>query len=220
MKTQTNTDRGRIFRNPLLETFTRTSATITYTYYPVIAVLLIVLGAVYFPMAAWKAPLLFLTGLLAWSLLEYVLHRYLFHINEHIHGTDRFQFIIHGVHHEHPRDEERVFMPPLPGTLIAAALLGLHYLFMGSAAFFYMPGLITGYLLYTRIHYNVHHRPPHKRFRKLWQHHALHHYKYPDKAFGVSSPLWDMVFGTMPPDPKKAAAPHPNNHQEEYRRAS
>ncbi len=38
-----------------------------------------------------------------------------------------------------------------------------------------------------------------QRFKYLWRHRSLHHYKHPDKAFGVSNTFWDSVFGTMPP---------------------
>src|SRR6478735_7839124 len=41
-------------------------------------------------------------GAIAWSLVEYLIHRFLFHI-----PPSKFQYTIHGVHHEYPRDKER-----------------------------------------------------------------------------------------------------------------
>lgn len=190
---------AKIFRNPFLEVFTRTSLVITMIFYPIVVAGLIVLGLNYsfYPisrMALWCG-----TGLLFWSLFEYIMHRFLFHISDHVRGTERFQYVMHGVHHHHPRDEERVFMPPVPGLLITAGLLGINFLIMGHLAWFFTAGMVAGYLLYAWIHYNVHLKPPHRIFRLWWRHHALHHFKYPDRAFGVSSPFWDIVFRTMPP---------------------
>ena len=34
--------------------------------------------------------------------------------------------------------------------------------------------------------------------KTLWVHHAIHHYKDDTRAYGVSSPLWDWILGTMP----------------------
>ena len=110
----------------------------------------------------------------------------------------RFHYIVHGVHHEHPKDKDRLLMPPLPGTLIALFLLSFWYIILGNNSFALMAGVINGYLLYGYIHYTVHANPKHKLFRRWWKHHALHHHKFHDKAFGVSTSFWDRIFGTMP----------------------
>lgn len=202
METHHNNSEARIFQNQILEAFTKTSPAITLIHYSAISILLLTAGFSWSGIRIVFVPLLYFGGIFYWTLFEYFMHRYVFHINEHIRGTGRFQFIMHGVHHQHPKDEARVFMPPVPGLIIALLMLGFHYLLMGKAAYFFTAGMVTGYMLYSFIHYTVHLKPPHPRFRKLWQHHSLHHYRYPDKAFGVSSPLWDMVFGTMPPKEK------------------
>jgi sterol desaturase/sphingolipid hydroxylase (fatty acid hydroxylase superfamily) len=199
MSTIHHTEKARIFKNPVLEALTKTSPTITIGFYSALAAVYIATGVYAMHTSVAWICLYFMAGILFWSFFEYIMHRYIFHISEHIHGTERFQYIIHGVHHQHPRDEERVFMPPVPGALIAILLLGINFLIMGKNTFFFTGGMLVGYMIYASIHYAVHNKPVKPRFRKLWQHHALHHYKYPDKAFGVSSPLWDMVFGTMPP---------------------
>jgi sterol desaturase/sphingolipid hydroxylase (fatty acid hydroxylase superfamily) len=131
--------------------------------------------------------------------MEYILHRYVFHIDEYFPKFHRLHYMLHGVHHEHPRDRERLFMPPVPGTFIASILLGFWWLILGSDSLAFMAGITNGYLLYSYIHFSVHTKPVYGPLRTLWKHHALHHFKYHDKAFGVSSPLWDLVFRTMPP---------------------
>jgi sterol desaturase/sphingolipid hydroxylase (fatty acid hydroxylase superfamily) len=70
---------------------------------------------------------------------------------------------------------------------------------LGVYTWAFFPGFFLGYLLYSFLHRATHVAKPPKRFKNIWRHHSLHHYKYPDKAFGVSTSLWDRVFGTMPP---------------------
>ena len=109
---------------------------------------------------------------------------------------------MHGNHHEYPRDKERLFMPPVPSIIIASALFGIFY-FIGylmgfrAFAFTFFPGFILGYLLYGSMHYAIHAwSPPFKWMKGLWRNHHLHHYKNEEHGFGVSSTLWDHVFGT------------------------
>ena len=62
-----------------------------------------------------------------------------------------------------------------------------------------MAGIITGYMVYSSIHYSIHTYKPIKGLKFLWAHHLKHHNpKYEDRAFGVTSPFWDWVFRTMP----------------------
>ncbi len=59
-------------------------------------------------------------------------------------------------------------------------------------------GFVAGYLVYDTTHYAVHHYRARTRFgRYLKKHHFRHHYLNPGKDFGVSSPIWDLVFGTL-----------------------
>ena len=115
-------EHARIFNNPFLEALTRTSPRITLVAYSSYTILLLAFGTTRHLQLLYM-PLVYVGGLLFWSFFEYIMHRYVFHINEHIRGTDRFQFIVHGVHHSHPKDEERVFMPPVPGFLITSLLV-------------------------------------------------------------------------------------------------
>ncbi len=98
-------------------------------------------------------------------------------------------------------------MPPVVSIPLAALFYGLFTLILG--ALLGIPHWITpmvagfglGYLTYDLIHYATHHfkmTSPVARFLKRY--HLKHHYKTPDMRFGVSSPLWDMVFNTRPAD--------------------
>ena len=89
-------------------------------------------------------------------------------------------------------------MPPVPSLLIAAFIFGTLYLLMQVNAYMFFPGFMLGYLLYASIHYAIHAwHPPFTWMKPLWRNHHLHHYKNEHNGFGVSSTLWDHVFGTM-----------------------
>jgi len=89
-------------------------------------------------------------------------------------------------------------MPPLPSLIFASVIFGLMYLLLGTKSLMFFPGFILGYLIYGSMHYAIHAwNPPFKWMKPLWRNHHLHHYKNDNLGFGVSSTLWDHVFGTM-----------------------
>ena len=140
---------------------------------------------------------------LLWTLFEYAIHRYIFHHVAQSEKALKIVYLIHGNHHEYPRDKERLFMPPVPSLLIASVFF-IFYFAMGSLfgvsdyVFAFFPGFVLGYLAYGTMHYAIHAwNPPFKWMKPLWRNHHLHHYKNVEQGFGVSSTLWDHVFDTM-----------------------
>jgi sterol desaturase/sphingolipid hydroxylase (fatty acid hydroxylase superfamily) len=109
-----------------------------------------------------------------------------------------FTYTLHGNHHHYPRDRQRLFMPPIPSIILAFIIFGLIYLLFRQNAFIFFPGFALGYLMYGTMHYAIHAwNPPFKWMKPLWRNHHLHHYKNEHHGFGVSSTIWDHVFGTM-----------------------
>jgi sterol desaturase/sphingolipid hydroxylase (fatty acid hydroxylase superfamily) len=196
----------RLFKSNFLEALTKTSPLITLVTYPVFITILLLLGNRLTGLTTGSIVIAYTIGIAAWTLLEYVLHRGLFHLVSETPWLRRIPYLLHGVHHESPRDDSRLFMPPVPGAIIIFILWIIFYLLLGEFSFAFVAGLVNGYLFYSAMHYSMHVYPAPKLLRKLWAHHALHHYKYPDKAFGVSSRLWDRVFGTMPPGKDSGSA--------------
>ncbi|WP_053978185.1 sterol desaturase family protein [Mangrovimonas xylaniphaga] len=144
--------------------------------------------------------LLLILGLLLFTLIEYLAHRFLYHSGEDYKNEANWQYTVHGVHHAYPKDEGLLAMPIPLAILLGALFFALFYVIMGEYTYLFWPGFFFGYAAYLYIHYIIHaRRPPKNWFRYLWKHHHLHHHKFDDKAYGVSSPLWDIVFGTMPP---------------------
>ena len=193
-----NKGQARIFKNQYLEMLTKTHPFVIWgMYIPVIFFLL------YYSFTredfTWSyIVLLFFAGIFSWTLFEYLMHRFVFHYVAHSPRAQRLIYIIHANHHEYPRDKERLFMPPAPSLIMACIVFTLQYLIMGNNVFMFFPGFLLGYLIYGTMHYAIHAwNPPFKWMKPLWRNHHLHHYKEQEKGFGVSTTIWDRVFGTM-----------------------
>lgn len=198
----------RMFENEFLERFSRIHpATPFVAWVPVILVLLWRSGVVRDTPALSIAGL-FVGGTLAWTLAEYVLHRYVFHwVNDTAWGK-RVHFLLHGVHHEFPSDKDRLVMPLLTSIPFAVIFYALYIGTMGvRAGEPFLAGFILGYLGYDGSHYAIHHFKLQSRFGKwIRRHHMLHHHNDHEGGFGVSTPLWDIVFRTMPKTKRDKAA--------------
>jgi len=193
-----NKGQARIFENPVLEFFTKSHPLVIWGMYIPILSFLIYTAATSYHFSATRIILTFLGGMFFWTFFEYVAHRYIFHWVSENPKIQRFSYVLHGNHHEYPRDRQRLFMPPLPSIIISSTIFGICYLVMRENALVFVPGFIIGYLLYGTMHSAIHAwNPPFKWMKPLWRNHHLHHYKDEAHGFGVSSTLWDHVFGTM-----------------------
>ena len=135
-----------------------------------------------------------------WTLTEYWLHRLVFHWEPDNAFGRRMHFIIHGIHHDHPNDKLRLVMPPAVSIPLAALFFVAFVLLFGTpTAYPLFGGFIAGYLFYDYTHYYVHHFVPKSTFgKRLREQHMRHHFQDHRFGFGVSSPLWDAVFRTLP----------------------
>ncbi|MDW5290019.1 sterol desaturase family protein [Formosa sp. PL04] len=196
---------AQIFKNPFLESLTKTNPVSNIIIYGLAITLMVYWAISVQGISILNFIGLYVFGMCFWTLAEYILHRYVFHWVTDAEWSKRFHFVMHGSHHEFPRDKDRLLMPPVPGLILASFLFGIFFvvfwlLGITTLVYGFFPGFFSGYLMYSFVHRATHVNRPPKRFKKLWLHHSLHHYKYPNKAFGVSNRFWDRVFGTMPPE--------------------
>lgn len=200
----------RLFKSDFLEFFTHVHPVVIIIIWVPFILYMLVWGYTLRPADGGTAylPGAFLTGLLAWTWVEYNIHRFFFHFCPKTPWQERIVFLFHGVHHYQPRMKTRLVMPPAVSIPLAGLFLLLFYLLLGELLGMpqwvgpLMAGLILGYLIYDLMHYATHHFPMRrgKVFRYLKRHHMLHHYKTPDQRFGVSTVFWDWVYGTLPSD--------------------
>jgi sterol desaturase/sphingolipid hydroxylase (fatty acid hydroxylase superfamily) len=201
---------ARLFKSDLLEPFSHVHWSVPIILYVPVVAFFLYRASQTPEITAMSGTLIFLSGVFIWTLTEYLLHRFVFHYEPSSTWGKQLHFLMHGVHHDYPNDSKRLVMPPAVSIPLAALFYGLFLLIIGST--FQPPffaGFIFGYICYDTIHYATHHAPM-KSSMAQWvkHHHIRHHYRNDKKGYGVSSPLWDYVFGTMDegPTPKDAQA--------------
>jgi sterol desaturase/sphingolipid hydroxylase (fatty acid hydroxylase superfamily) len=198
----------RLFKSDFMEFFTHiTPVAVVIIWVPVMILFMLSetvtgwwqqAGALYLVAA-------FVLGALLWTFTEYTLHRFLFHFEAKSAQAQRIFFLFHGVHHAQPQCKTRLVMPPVVSVPLAVIMYGLMYLifvlilglphWLGPV----LSGFVFGYLFYDLTHYATHHFPMRNGIWKwLKRYHMQHHYKTPNARYGVSSPLWDAIFRTMP----------------------
>ncbi|KAL3467505.1 hypothetical protein BJX64DRAFT_143801 [Aspergillus heterothallicus] len=147
-------------------------------------------------------------GFFMWSLIEYVMHRFLFHMDKYLPDNRvgiTLHFLLHGIHHYLPMDKYRLVMPPTLFVVLATPFWKLaHSIFYYNwyAAVLAYCGGVFGYICYDLTHYFLHHRTLPSYYKQLKKYHLQHHFADYDNGFGVSSRFWDWVFGTeidLPP---------------------
>ena len=190
---------AHMFKNPVLEKLSRTHISIPIVMFILVGGYALYYGITTSPVSFITGALLVIAGFFSFTLVEYLMHRYLYHMLPTNKIKDKVQYTIHGVHHDYPKDKDRLALPPFITGLYALILYLVFTFLMGDYALYFLPGFLIGYALYLGVHYMVHAYQPPKNFLKvLWVNHAIHHYKDPDVAFGVSVPIWDYIFGTAP----------------------
>jgi sterol desaturase/sphingolipid hydroxylase (fatty acid hydroxylase superfamily) len=188
----------QLFSNPIIEKLSRTHIAVPLVIFFTYASGLLYWNIKNTNLAAVTTMILFFTGVIAFTWVEYMVHRYVFHLKPYTELRAKLQYTMHGVHHEFPKDKDRLAMPPLLSITIATILLLLFKVIMGDFVFAFLPGFLVGYASYLSVHYMVHaYAPPKNFFKALWINHSVHHYKDGEVVFGVSSPLWDYIYGTM-----------------------
>ncbi|KAJ5096566.1 hypothetical protein N7456_007287 [Penicillium angulare] len=153
-------------------------------------------------------------GACLWSLIEYLLHRFLFHVDKWLPDNRvglTLHFLLHGIHHYLPMDKYRLVMPPTLFIVLAAPFWKLaHTIFFYNwfAAVQVFCGGVFGYICYDLTHYFLHHRSLPSYYKELKKYHLQHHYADFENGFGVTSRFWDRVFGTEleAPAPKGSKA--------------
>ena len=188
----------RVFKSPFLEYFTHVPPLLPLAIWgPVVC---------YFfwrtfkldALSAGNTLAMVVVGIAVWTLAEYLLHRFIFHFNAKGHFQKRIQFIIHGMHHDDVDDPTRLVMSPVVGGGLALFFYAIFLPLAGPRLVDpFFASFILGYLWYDYTHYYVHHFTPKTRVGKILKtNHMRHHFSKTPIRWGVSTPLWDHVFGT------------------------
>ncbi|XP_004293707.1 PREDICTED: fatty acid 2-hydroxylase 1-like [Fragaria vesca subsp. vesca] len=173
----------RFFANDYLELLTRTAWW--------------VIPLVWLPVASWlvsvslrmgltlpQAALAVVGGIFIWTLME----------------GNTIHYLFHGCHHKHPTDGMRLVFPPAAAAILCVPFWNMFRLLSPtSVAPALFGGTLFGYVAYDVTHYYLHHGKPSNRLTQdMKKYHLNHHFRIQSKGFGITSSLWDNVFGTVP----------------------
>jgi len=192
---------SRMFKSDLLEALSKVHFFVPLIIYVPVILFLLYKAIFTVQLGAVTIVLLMLSGLFVWTFVEYILHRFVFHFVPKQKWALRLHFIFHGVHHDYPNDLKRLVLPPSASIPLAT---GFYFLFNAllpaNYVYAFFPAFIGGYLVYDMTHYAIHHfNFKSGLWKKIKQHHMLHHYQEPSRGYGVTSDLWDRIFGSRIP---------------------
>lgn len=192
----------------------------THPYIPISLYFMFSIGLIWWTytvvgLLLWEVVALFLGGLVAFTFVEYMTHRWVFHMFEvDDHTKDWTPHRQHGIHHDYPKDINRLAMPPIASIVVASVFFYLFRYVLDDYSYSFTAGFLSGYALYLVVHYVIHvFRAPNNAFKALWVNHSIHHYQDEEIYFGVTSPMWDHIFGTV----SKADQKHPESGPSERR---
>ncbi|NXF11606.1 FA2H hydroxylase, partial [Smithornis capensis] len=158
------------------------------------------------PVHKYYFPFIFLLGMFLWSLLEYLIHRFVFHMKPPASNyyLITLHFLLHGQHHKSPFDSSRLVFPPVPASLVIGFFYGVLRLLLpevlGLSVFV---GGLCGYVIYDMMHYYLHYGSPKKGtyLYGLKAYHVKHHFEHQKSgSFGISTRFWDYPFQTLIPE--------------------
>jgi sterol desaturase/sphingolipid hydroxylase (fatty acid hydroxylase superfamily) len=188
----------RMFESDFIDLFSRTHWSVVPIIWIPVSLLMLAYSALRTGTGLLLTIGLALVGFLVWTLVEYWLHRLFFHWQPPGKFGERMHFLVHGVHHQWPRDKYRLVMPPAVSLTLYFVFLGLFYPMFGEKTWAFHAGFVLGYVFYDVTHYWLHHYSPKSKYgQRLKRNHMIHHFEDPDSRYCVSNMVWDRVFGTL-----------------------
>lgn len=190
--------RIRLFNSPALERLTVISAPAFIAIWALVLPLIAVFGTI--SAATLWAPAWIAAGVLVWTGVEYMLHRFVFHFQTNVELLQRVIFIIHGNHHADPNDPLRNLMPPIISIPVGLGVWALSLWAFGPAGTWFMLGFLAGYVCYDLVHFACHQWPMKGRIaRALKTHHMRHHHLHTSGNYAITGMMWDRILSTRIP---------------------
>lgn len=197
-KDRPSPQRIRLFRDDRLEALTMvTPRAFAVTW---VAVLAFALYESWGTAGIVASAALVLLGLVIWTLFEYAMHRFLFHMKLQSDFGQWIVFLTHGNHHAAPVDRYRNLMPPLVSIGILGTVWCVFLLLIGPAGSALFLGFAIGYVVYDVVHFACHQFPMRgPLLGRLRRHHIRHHFGKREGNYAITAIFWDRVFRTSIP---------------------
>jgi dihydroceramide fatty acyl 2-hydroxylase len=188
-----------MFASPLIEKMTCTEWYVVPLLWLPVAAALMWRGVALGGLSPLALPLTLVAGVLVWQLIEYSIHKNLFHFDPKTPKGIEWHFMLHGHHHKYPMDFDRLVFPPAAAAIVISLFYWLlHALLPMGLASALLGGGIVGYVLYDTTHWALHSGRADWMFsHTLKVSHMDHHYVDETVGYGISSTLYDVLFGTF-----------------------
>lgn len=137
-------------------------------------------------------------GILWWTFLEYMIHRFFFHWASQIKKLTFYIGSFHLYHHRVPKDK-RVYTSGIAPALLWSAISMSIFPQIFSMSWSYLISFVTlmSYFIYEFAHYYAHAYEAKSGYLKFIQQNHFHHHLNPKVNFGQTSPLWDYILDTF-----------------------
>jgi len=120
----------RLFKNPVLEYFSHIHPSVPFIVYVPISAYILYLG--FSTIGLSEGIILVLAGIFLWTIFEYSFHRWVFHFPAKSERGKKIFHLIHGIHHDYPRDHTRLVMPLMVSVPLAALFYFIFLLVFGA----------------------------------------------------------------------------------------
>ena len=155
----------------------------------------------------------FALGVIAWTAVEYAVHRYILHgrfpdgpgVLEHF--LHKYFDHLHWEHHKRPWDGNHINGTIQDTLPFVGPVALLSFLFPLATLPALLAGFVQAYIAEEWVHHSVHFCEFRGRyFRYIKRHHLYHHSpKGSVVAYGLSNGLWDVAYDTrISPDMRRA----------------
>src|SRR3954471_13971005 len=111
MKDYLRNERARMFDSDFFEFFSKVHPAVPFIFYIPIGLTLLGWAAYRGTITAVTTAMFLPLGWVTWQLMEYFLHKSLFHWEGSGPFTRKLHDILHGYHHKYPDDDTRLVMP-------------------------------------------------------------------------------------------------------------
>src|SRR5438552_6415484 len=136
----------RMFKSDFMEFFSHVHPATPFVLYLPVVAWMIYAAFARSRLSILAVAALFVAGVLIWTLLEYIIHRWVFHYDPTTSLGKKLHFIVHGVHHDYPNDARRLVMPPAVSIPLAVVFWLLFAVTLGRFAPAISAGLGFGYI--------------------------------------------------------------------------
>jgi len=145
----------------------------------------------------FSIPITMVTAAVMWTFSEYAMHHWNGHLMKGRTDFSREHLKHHSTSGYMAPDWKKALAAVVVSIFLTPASIWLLGTVLGVV---FTASFIASYLFYEQLHLHAHKYPPTGAYsRWVRKHHFAHHFNNPKHNHGVTTFIWDWVFGTLKP---------------------